>query len=898
MKRLLLCTFTLALMLFALASCFGENHVYSGPCDPSCNECDRVTREPEVDHTFADCSDTECDVCGEVREAVEHTYKSACSAKCEACGYAREDAAAHIYDSPCDAECNVCGEAREASEHIYANNCDTDCNFCGALRVTNHTYTNACDKTCNVCGATRIPEAHTYSNACDSTCDVCGELRMVPNHVYSTVCDADCNVCGELRIASAHTYDHACDGDCNVCGATRVVADHVYDNACDAECNTCQTVRSNIHDFGDWRIKSAADCDNAAVEVKYCALCGEEVTREGEAALGHVFDNTCDTACNRAKCDYKRTITHSYSEEYATKIPATCTTAEKLNRFCDICGYEDIIAGKGALNHDFDHACDTDCNREDCDYTRVIVHVFGEWETKIPAKCLDDEIEHRICGICNAEETRIGDVAALGHAFDHDCDTVCNREDCGYTREIEHQYDDNCDAVCNVVGCGFERIPPHTYDSITDLECNDCGYDRECTGHIAWEKDCLICWVCGAAIPGAEHIFGEWETETAANCFAPEVEARYCTICNVKETQIGDSIREHAYSFVCDEECDYDDCDYVRAVEHTFDDVCDTDCNVPECDFVRTVPHVFEDNWATKTPANCTDAEVEVRYCTVCQAEETRFGDEALDHEYSDPCDKVCDRKDCGYERTTAHEYGEWMTKTPANCYDAEVLYQICTLCSAENEETKPGQPALDHAWTDSCDAICNRDCGFERTPPHSYDDEHDVTCNNCDYVRPCNGHAPLATDCTKCKYCEEAIPGSTHSYIYICDTACSVCGTAITGEAHKGSAADCTICMYCNKPIEGAAHIATAEDCTVCQNCDAGTGKNHVADPTNCTHCANCDQASDKDHVDGVTDCTKCEDCGIYLSKAHTDANGDSKCDTCGKETLPGENWFPWAPL
>ncbi len=681
MKRLLFCTLTLVLMLFALASCFGENHEYSGPCDPSCNECNRVTREPEIAHTFADCNDTECDVCGEVREAVAHSFKSACSAKCEACDFERTDIQAHIYDSPCDTDCNVCGETREASDHIYSNDCDTDCNFCGALRVTTHIYSNACDKTCNVCSALRIPAAHVYSNACDSTCDVCGELRMVPNHVYTTACDADCNVCGELRIAANHTYDHACDADCNVCGAVHVVADHVYDNACDADCNTCGTVRENIHDFTDWKTKTPANCDTAEVIARSCGLCGTEETIDGEPALDHVFDNDCDIACNRAKCDYRRATNHTYTTEFVTKLPATCTTTERLHRFCDICGTEEIKAGEPASGHAYENDCDADCNNDGCDFVRVIEeddHKFNDWAIQTPADCYDPEILFRVCETCGGVETKIG-APVLEHVFDNACDTDCNYE-CGYSRSIQHAFD-------------------------------------------------------------------EWTTLTPATCTDAEIEEQICGICGAHnpETRIGDP-----------------------AMDHAFDNDCDTDCNRAECDFTREITHPFGE-WTTLTPATCTDAEVEIRICT-CGHSETRNGDPALDHEYDNACDAVCNRKDCGF-------------------------------------------------------------------------------------VREVGDHIP--------------------------------------------SQADCTVCSECGATIEGAAHVATDSDCTVCKNCDAGTGKNHVANPANCVLCQNCRQASGVSHTPNYAEnCTQCEVCKKNLGTAHSDANGDGKCDKCPTEVIPGENWFPWAPL
>ncbi|MBP3606601.1 MAG: hypothetical protein J6J66_08405 [Clostridia bacterium] len=970
MKRFLFCTLTVVLMLFALAGCFGSNHVYDGPCDTICNECNVKMRESEADHTYDSCADVDCNVCGETREAVAHTYVSACATKCSVCGEARTETSAHVFDSPCDSECNVCKETREASDHVYTNDCDTDCEFCGALRVTEHIYTNGCDKDCNVCGALRIPNAHVYTYPCDLTCDVCGAENPAPaDCVYSFPCDADCNLCGTLRNAEPHIYDHACDPDCNVCGIERAVNDHVYDNSCDAECNACGTVRENVHAFGDWKSTSPANCEDAEILTRYCADCGETETKEGAAAIGHDFTNACDTQCNRAKCGYKREITHTYVTDYAVKVGVSCTTAEILHRFCDVCGAEDVKNGAAALGHEYDHDCDTTCNRADCDYVRVIVHAFGEWETLTPENCVDAEVLHRVCSVegCGLEETKTGK-DAHGHSKHAENCTICSicgeasgfdhefgawetltPADC-YEAEVEirvcgicemeetqegdpahgHHYASDCAADC-IHGCGFTRVPPHNYDGIEDLECNDCGYNRECTGHQPYANDCTVCRICGEA-SGIAHEFGAWETLTPADCYNAEVEIRYCANCIVNETRDGDTALGHTpkaddctvcgrcgdptgneHSFGAWATKTPADCENAEvearsctechkeetrdgdiALGHTYDNDCDTECNV--CHAVRAVAHDFTGvEWAEKTPSDCNNAQVLARKCILCQAEETKEGEKALGHAFENACDTECDR--CHETRTIEHSFGDWVTKTPADCDNAEVLHKVCSVCFAGSEETMEGEKALGHTYTDECDTTCNR-CSDEREAPHKYTDEHDVICDLCGHVRPCNGHKALATDCLTCEYCGEAIPGAKHEYTYLCDTECDICGT-VREASHSPSAADCTVCQYCSETIPGAAHVATATDCTVCKNCNAGTGVAHVADPENCTHCKNCEQASGKQHTPNYEEnCTECADCGKALGTAHTDADKDGHCDKCPAETLPGENWFPWAPL
>ncbi len=53
-------------------------------------------------------------------------------------------------------------------------------------------------------------------------------------------------------------------------------------------CDLLGVTNSHVHSFGEWETKTAADCENAEVEVRKCE-CGEEELRPGDAALGHTI---------------------------------------------------------------------------------------------------------------------------------------------------------------------------------------------------------------------------------------------------------------------------------------------------------------------------------------------------------------------------------------------------------------------------------------------------------------------------------------------------------------------------------------------------------------------------------------------------------------------------------
>ena len=110
----------------------------------------------------------------------------------------------HVYDGCTDLDCNVCGELRDAAGHNYTAvvtkpDCEHDgyttytCSNCGdsyvadTVKALGHKYDNACDADCNTCGATRTPSEHVFGEWVrvlepttetlgreECTCQVCG----------------------------------------------------------------------------------------------------------------------------------------------------------------------------------------------------------------------------------------------------------------------------------------------------------------------------------------------------------------------------------------------------------------------------------------------------------------------------------------------------------------------------------------------------------------------------------------------------------------------------------------------------------------------------------------------------------------------------------------------------
>ncbi len=704
-----------------------------------------VTVNGVAEHVYDNACDTDCNLCGEVRE-VPHAYSSACDATCDLCGDVRVVAAAHTYDNACDAVCNLCGATRTV-EHTYSGACDPLCNVCGApqANAAAHTYDNACDTECNVCGTVRAI-VHAYSGDCDVTCNVCGDEReALAEHTHDNACDTSCNVCGEVRVTE-HAYAGDCDTVCDVCGDVRTTATaHTYDNDCDTSCNVCDAVRETVHAY-------SGDCDTN------CNVCGEE----RDALAQHTHDNTCDTVCN--VCGATREVEHTYAGDCDTVCDVCGAMREALGEHeyeddadtvCDVCGAErdavhqysgvcdttcNLCGEEREVNaqHTYDNACDTNCNV--CGAVRVTEHEYT-------AACDVD------CGICGFVRT---DAAA--HTYDNACDTECNV--CAAIRATVHTYSSACDTSCNV--CGEERAvnEQHTYTNACDTSCNFCGATRT-TEHI-YDAVCDdICNVCDfVRTDAAAHTY-ENACDTDCNvCGTYRVTVhtyaalcdRFCDVCGEEREPLDGHTREnlctpncalcgealevtHDYSGSCDPSCNV--CGAVRddAAQHTYDNVCDTACNV--CGAERAVDHVYT--------AACDTQ------CNVCGA--TRSVQQQ--HSYSNACDASCNL--CGATRTpAAHRYD--------NACDAN-----CNVCGA------PRTPSA-HVYDNACDAGCNV-CGATRTPAaHVYDNACDAGCNVCGATR-----TPAA-----------------HVYDNACDAGCNVCGATRTPAAHvydNDRDADCNVC-------------------------------------------------------------------------------------------------------
>jgi len=296
-----------------------------------------------------------------------------------------------------------------------------------------------------------------------------------------------------------------------------------------------------------------ATCTDRAV----CSVCNEAYGELLPHSLNHFGKNPANHytsgnieywqcgVCNKFFSDSNAKNEISEADTLLAKQPHT------LNKWdyndtkhwlkCD-CGFIDT-----SYDHDYDNACDTECNV--CGFVRSIKHDYSKvWSC--------DKSKHwHECSVC-------GDKTDLDeHSYDNDCDTYCNV--CGDLRVTEHKYDNDCDTDCNV--CGDLRVTEHKYDNDCDTDCNVCG-DVRVTEH-KYDNDCdTDCNICGDVRVTEHRYDNDCDTD--------------CNIC-------GDvRVTEHRYDNDCDTDCNI--CGDVRVTEHKYDGDFDTDCNV--CGDVREFP--------------------------------------------------------------------------------------------------------------------------------------------------------------------------------------------------------------------------------------------------------------------------------------------------------------------
>ena len=477
----------------SLTPATGE-HVFDDPRDPDCNNCGAP--QDMSAHTYvssvtvaATCGSAgvmtyTCDHCGhsytEIIPATGiHTYDNACDGDCNGCGFTRIPAA-HVYDNACDSVCNVCGFTREVGDHVYSSSVITS-PTCGTAGVMAYG--------CIYCGyrfVAAIPATgeHRYDNDCDADCNACGTIREVGDHLYDNACDGDCNVCGATRTV-AHAYRNPAAPVCANCGkalaaGTKPVIYGVADNALltRGDTFTLYVMMDNNPGVTGWLIDVAYDEGvlNLVSQTRGDAFPGGTFSfgpmQSPTNALWTDFLSGVDYTNNGTL--YILTFTVKADAAFGmTVLQVYCRDQDNItNTAWDTVVFD--FANTAVVvqdhTHGYDNACDTDCN--DCGFTRTVGdHVYAA-SVKVAPTCTAAGVRLYTCVHCGENYTE--SIPALGHAYNAVV-TAPTCEEKGYTTHTcAHCGDCYVDGEVAAIG--------HAYDHDFDADCNHCGAVREIPG--------------------------------------------------------------------------------------------------------------------------------------------------------------------------------------------------------------------------------------------------------------------------------------------------------------------------------------------------------------------------------------------------------------------------------
>lgn len=266
-----------------------------------------------------------------------------------------------------------------------------------------------------------------------------------------------------------------------------------------------------------------------------------------------------------------------------------------------------------------------------------------------------------------------------------------------------------------------------------------------------------------------------------------------CRVCN-GTTEMAD----HRYTNNCDADCN--DCGATRTPPHNYSDEYSSDATEHwyQCDDCESrkdaEEHNFESDFTTDDDyhwhkcSDCGAVEGEKVKHTFDNADDSICNEceRAVEHKFDDECDGECNG--CGAHRNPPHKYSQAKDETGH--------WQECELChSTKDFDT--------HGYSNNCDASC--DCGFIRTPPHSFDEEYKSDANKHWY------------ECT----CGAKDGESSHSYAADCDTTCNDCGRVrSTAKSHTYDDQNDLICNVCSTERATGGHFYDDAQDMLCNGC------------------------------------------------------------------------------
>ena len=493
----------------------------------------------------------------------------------------------------------------------------------------------------------------------------------------------------------------ACGHQCSFDEWTTIVeATHTTTGLKQAICSCGESQMEEIpmkeeHAYSAWQVVKEAACTEEGLEERIC-ICGHKDSRAIPAAHDMLeesiaVDATCEkdglkaftcTLCKETIAEEIIPATgHKAKTEWTVAVEAGCETEGKENLCCENC--ETVLETKAipANGHSYEGendgwvlADDNDCATADTksrtcttcgEVEEETVPVSHRWEsvrvTK-PATCTSDGIESGICTLCGTVENVL--IPATGHNYEWATEeATCTAN--GVKKDI-------C-ASCGDVRA-TEVIPAtgHSFVEVIDVEAT-------CSVPGAKHTECSVC----KALDGekeaitVDHDFGEWSVTVPATCKTKGEQERLCCCCGAVDKEVIEIV-EHIYDWGYAREEDAPTCTADGKISW----LCQYCGDVQGYKTEKALGHSYE---TAVTAPTCTEKGYTTYTCTAC-------ADEYVDD----------------WTETAEHPYGHWNVTREATCTKPGEQVRWCSVCKAENKEEIPVIKHT-YEWKVTTPAICDK---------------------------------------------------------------------------------------------------------------------------------------------------------------------------------------------
>ena len=584
--------------------------------------------------------------------------------------------------------------------------------------------------------------------------------------------------------------------------------------------------------------------------------------------------------CKKAKVTYPEPDSkrEHYVANWISDGNATCTEDGTKHGFCA-------------------YGCGTEF-KDVPDVGSALGHWFRDYRTDKAPTCTEDGTRTAVCERdgCTATDT----VADVGSALGHDWSEwtfIGEKPDCSRGGTMER----HCKRACCINEEGEPTVvetkvvdkTEHNYESViieeTDADGNPLPAD--CTRGY---KKHQVCKVCGTEKPGSlvevaggAHNFATSEEKSyEPTCTEKGLKVIECTACKKLYSKTEIPATGHINTYL----------DEDTVVAPTCKDegyTGDTKCVA--CDVVikagEAIPVTDEHTFTQYVPfgeATCTKNRTEKAVCDVCgNAENIReVPGSALGHDFTEytiateatctadatksaKCSR-CDATDTVRVPHTAlgHNWGDWVVVTAATCTSKGKAERKCERCGIKVEKELRMLSHTESEWIIDKEATCSEE-----------GKRHKECTGGCGYI-----------------FKEEIIPKKPHDFVVSSCTAtciddgisyykCTVCGTEKSGDIVKALGHDWSGEWVVTKEPTCTRKGTETLTCTRCDKTQTrpleALGHQVVIDPAVPATCTE----------PGLSEGSHCGRCGEVLKaqetviKPHRDADGDGKCDECGKE-------------